>query len=81
MHRHAKTLSAIVYLGVGLGISSAAHASGERMIRKETVVKGSPEQVFKLWTTSDGIAKFFSPDSGDSGQSQQNRAVDSRPSS
>lgn len=63
MLRHLMTLKAIVYLGVGLSISSAAHATGQRMIRKETVVKGSPEQVFKLWTTSDGIAKFFSPES------------------
>lgn len=46
-----------------LTASLPAQADEPRILRKEVVVKGTPKQVFDLWTTSDGIAKFFSSES------------------
>lgn len=40
-----------------------AAEKSDRILRKEVNVRGTPEAVFKLWTTSDGVAKFFSKDS------------------
>lgn len=51
-----------IYLA-GIGCSAAAQAGESRMIRKDVEVKGTAEQVFKLWTTPEGIAKFFTPES------------------
>jgi len=32
-----------------------------RVIRKEVAVNASVEEVWKVWTTSDGVTKFFAP--------------------
>lgn len=34
-----------------------------KILRKEVIVSGSLDDVWKCWTTSEGIAKFFSPES------------------
>lgn len=34
----------------------------DRAITLETTVKASPEMVFRLWSTSDGVKKFVGPD-------------------
>jgi uncharacterized protein YndB with AHSA1/START domain len=38
-------------------------SSTERILRKEIEVDCSKETAFEMWTTSAGVAKFFSPDS------------------
>ncbi|HMO14457.1 MAG TPA: DUF6265 family protein [Pirellulaceae bacterium] len=43
--------------------SASGEATGTRAIRKSVEVTGTLGGVWKLWTTSEGIAKFFSPDS------------------
>jgi uncharacterized protein YndB with AHSA1/START domain len=53
----------VVICFAGFGASTSAMAGEPRMIRKDVEVKGTAEQVFKLWTTPEGIAKFFSPES------------------
>lgn len=35
----------------------------DRILRKEAIVHATPAQVWHLWTTSDGIASFFAPES------------------
>ena len=37
--------------------------STERILQKEIIVDCSRESAFEMWTTSAGVAKFFSPDS------------------
>ncbi len=37
--------------------------STERILKKEIIVDCSKESAFEMWTTSTGVAKFFSPDS------------------
>jgi uncharacterized protein YndB with AHSA1/START domain len=43
-------------------LAALAAAAGEKMLVKEVVVKASVEEVFKAWTTSDGVASFFAPE-------------------
>jgi uncharacterized protein YndB with AHSA1/START domain len=43
-----------------LAFAFAAQAE-ERALVKEVVVKATPEQVWKAWTTEDGIKSFFAP--------------------
>jgi len=42
---------------------AAAHAAGaERMIEKQGVVNAPIEEVWKAWTTTEGVKSFFAPD-------------------
>lgn len=41
---------------------SAAAAAVERAIDKEVVVPATPEEVYRAWTTREGIVGFFAPD-------------------
>jgi uncharacterized protein YndB with AHSA1/START domain len=34
----------------------------QRILRKEVKVSASPAEVFRAWTTRDGVREFFSPD-------------------
>lgn len=34
-----------------------------KALQKEVVIRTTPEELWRIWTTSDGIASFFSPDS------------------
>ena len=36
-------------------------AKTDRTVSVEAVVAGSPDQVFRLWTTEDGVKQFFAP--------------------
>lgn len=42
---------------------SDALLAAERRLDKEVVVAAPPEEVWRAWTTSEGIAKFFTPES------------------
>src|SRR3954466_1744539 len=42
--------------------ASAAVAREERAIRKETIVRATPTEVWNAWTTSAGIQSFFAPE-------------------
>jgi uncharacterized protein YndB with AHSA1/START domain len=46
-----------LFLLMGFG----QHAQAERAIHLEKVVKGSVDDVWKAWTTQDGIVTFFAP--------------------
>jgi uncharacterized protein YndB with AHSA1/START domain len=63
MSRKSMKWQRVVICFAGLGFTTSAMAGEPRMIRKEVEVKGTAEQVFRLWTTPEGIAKFFSPES------------------
>ena len=63
MKRAAISLGTWPFTLTILTTSILAQADEPRILRKEVVVKGTPRQVFDLWTTSEGIAKFFSPES------------------
>ncbi len=39
-----------------------SHASPERVIREEIIVSASRDDVWKAWTTVEGIRTFFAPD-------------------
>jgi uncharacterized protein YndB with AHSA1/START domain len=56
-----KTLAAAFALVVLAACGSAA-ASAERMIEKQGVVKAPIAEVWKAWTTREGIRSFFAPD-------------------
>lgn len=43
--------------------SKKKEAASERILRKEVVVPATLEQVWHCWTTEEGIADFFSPES------------------
>ena len=43
-------------------VAAFAAAAGERMLVNEVVVKAPVAEVFKAWTTSEGIASFFAPE-------------------
>ncbi len=51
--------------GVGEGRSAARGdaRTTERILRKEIVVNGPIDEVWHCWTTNEGIASFFSPES------------------
>jgi uncharacterized protein YndB with AHSA1/START domain len=38
-------------------------AAAERVLRKEVTISGTLEEVWRAWTTSEGIASFFAPQS------------------
>ena len=49
--------------GAALACGAAlAQMPEERRIVKEVVVKAAPEAVWRSWSTSEGIAEFFSPE-------------------
>ena len=41
----------------------AGASAGERQISVEVTVAATPEEVWRLWTTNDGVRSFFAPDS------------------
>jgi uncharacterized protein YndB with AHSA1/START domain len=53
-----RTALAALALAVACGSSLAA----ERMIEKQAVVAAPIEEVWKAWSTSDGVKSFFAPD-------------------
>lgn len=56
-----KTLVPMMALLALQGCGSAA-AAEERRLHKEVVVKAPVEEVWKAWTTADGIQSFFAPE-------------------
>jgi WD40 repeat protein/uncharacterized protein YndB with AHSA1/START domain len=44
-------------------LSKKKKSDSERILRKEVVVPATLEQVWNCWTTEEGIAQFFSPES------------------
>ncbi len=42
--------------------AALAAAAQERQIVKEVTVKAAPEEVFRAWSTSEGVASFFAPE-------------------
>lgn len=59
------TIAALAALQVALAtpVSLAAERSGTKRLHKEAVVTASLDAVWHAWTTSEGIASFFSPES------------------
>lgn len=47
----------------GRSLEKKERVATERILRKEVVVSATPEQVWQSWTTEEGIARFFSPQS------------------
>ena len=45
-----------------LACAAAGAFAQERQIVKEVTVKAPPEEVFRAWSTSEGIATFFAPE-------------------
>ena len=40
----------------------AGKVKTERTVRLGTTVDASPAEVYRLWTTADGVKRFFAPD-------------------
>jgi uncharacterized protein YndB with AHSA1/START domain len=49
-------------LAVGLAASPIGFAAAERMIDKQVVVAAPIDEVWKAWTTREGVKSFFAPD-------------------
>lgn len=62
----ALTLLAPALLGTALGENPTQVMEGkiktDRTIQLETIVEASPAEVYHLWTSVDGVKKFFAPD-------------------
>ena len=54
--------AAFALLAIGLADSGEPRQKTDRAIVVETVVEAAPAEVFRLWTTDDGIRNFFAPD-------------------
>ena len=53
----------IVLLTILTSTITYAEETKERILQKEVVVSASIEQVWHAWTTSEGMASFFAPES------------------
>lgn len=40
----------------------AGKTKTDRTIRIEVIVATSPDEVYRLWTTREGVQRFFAPD-------------------
>jgi uncharacterized protein YndB with AHSA1/START domain len=52
-------MSTVLILAVAL---MAGKTKTDRTIRYEVIVEASPDDVYRLWTTREGVQKFFAPD-------------------
>jgi uncharacterized protein YndB with AHSA1/START domain len=57
-----KTTLATLLLACAMGLTIPGAAAQERLIMKTVTVKAPVEEVWKAWTTSEGIKSFFAPD-------------------
>lgn len=57
-----KIVAAFLCVIAALPGSCAAAAADERVISREVVVKAPAADVWKAWTTNDGIQSFFAPE-------------------
>jgi uncharacterized protein YndB with AHSA1/START domain len=56
-----KTHAAVVAFAAAM-VPSMQVAAAERMIEKQAVVDAPIEEVWKAWTTTEGVKSFFAPD-------------------
>ena len=54
--------AAFALLAVGLAGSGEPRKKTDRAVVVETVVEAGPAEVFRLWTSEDGIRNFLAPD-------------------
>jgi len=55
--------AAVIFALLGAGLTPAAASAQERQIRVAVTVAATPEQVWPLWTTDQGVRSFFAPGS------------------
>jgi len=54
--------AAFALLAIGLAGSGEPRQKTDRAVVVETVVEAAPAEVFRLWTSEDGIRNFLAPD-------------------